>query len=241
VVGRASALLSVRWALLAAVAGAVVAYYLLVDRLWDASLWWDIAWLDLVLFPAVFSLVYLVLPLWNARGLLPLALACALLAVVFEHQDLAILANFAKLGATTFGAFWFLSAFESLSWVVLVAAIIPWVDAYSVWRGPTREITTHHRGTFEVLSFAFPAPAGNDVANLGLPDLIFFALFLAATARWRLRPFWTWLAMVASFGATMAIAVAAELDGLPALPLLSVAFLAVNADLLWRRLRPARG
>jgi hypothetical protein len=238
VVGRASAVLSVRWALFGAVAAALVAYYLLVDDLWHASTWWDIAWLDFVLFPAVFSLVYLVLPLWNARGVLAIAAAAAVLAIVFEHWDMSIPANFAKLAATTFAAFWFLSAFESLSWVVLVAAIIPWVDAYSVWRGPTKEITTNHRATFEALSFAFPAPGGDDVANLGLPDLLFFALFLAATARWRLRPFWTWLAMVASFGATMAIAVAADLNGLPALPGLSIAFLAVNADLLWRRLRP---
>jgi hypothetical protein len=50
--------------------------------------------------------------------------------------------------------------------------------------------------------------------------------------------------MVISFGATIALAVSGVLErifnlgGLPALPLLSVAFLLVNADLLWRRLRP---
>jgi hypothetical protein len=52
--------------------------------------------------------------------------------------------------------------------------------------------------------------------------------------------------MVASFGATIALAVSGALErifnlgGLPALPLLSVAFLLVNADLLWRRLRASR-
>jgi hypothetical protein len=73
---------------------------------------------------------------------------------------------------------------------------------------------------------------------------LFFALFLAAAARFYLRPGWTWLAMVASFGATIALAVSGALErifnlgGLPALPLLSIAFLIVNADLLWRQLRP---
>jgi hypothetical protein len=237
-VGRASALLSpARWAALAAVLGTLVAYYLLVHHLWRASLWWDIAWLDLVLLPAVFSLVWIVLPAWRAQWLIVLALAFAAVAVVCQFQDLHILGNFAKLGATTFGAFWFLGFFETLSWVVLVAAIIPLVDAYSVWAGPTKEITTNHVETFYALSFAFPAPGELGGANLGLPDLLFFALFLAAAARFDLRPALTWLGGVVSFGATMALAVGFEVDGLPALPLLSVAFLLVNGDLIWRRLR----
>ena len=45
--------------------------------------------------------------------------------------------------------------------------------------------------------------------------------------------------MVVSFLAT--IAAAMWWTALPALPLLSVAFLAVNGDLLWRKLRPRRG
>jgi hypothetical protein len=237
-VGGATSVLSPRrWAALLVLGGALVAYYLLVDRLWSAPLWWDIAWLDLVLLPAVFLLVWIVLPAWRGRGLLVLTLACAAIAAVAQHEDLHVLGNFAKLGATTFGAFWFLGFFESLSWVVLVASIIPVVDAYSVWAGPTKEITTNHVETFYALSFAFPAPGGDEGANLGLPDLLFFALFLAATARFGLRTGWTWLGMVVSFGATMAIAVGAEVDGLPALPLLSVAFLAVNADLLLARRR----
>jgi hypothetical protein len=237
-VGRASALLSpARWAALAAVLGTLVAYYLLVHHLWRASLWWDIAWLDLVLLPAVFSLVWIVLPAWRAQWLIVVALAFAAVAVVCQFQDLHILGNFAKLGATTFGAFWFLGFFETLSWVVLVAAIIPLVDAYSVWAGPTKEITTNHVETFYALSFAFPAPGELGGANLGLPDLLFFALFLAAAARFDLRPALTWLGGVVSFGATMALAVGFEVDGLPALPLLSVAFLLVNGDLIWRRLR----
>jgi hypothetical protein len=231
-VGRATALL--------ALLGALVAYYLLVHHLWHASLWWDIAWLDLVLLPAVFALVWIVLPAWRARWLIVVALAFAALAAVCQFEDFHILGNFAKLGATTFGAFWFLGFFETLSWVVLVAAIIPLVDAYSVWAGPTKEITTNHVETFYALSFAFPAPGELGGANLGLPDLLFFALFLAAATRFDLRPAWTWLGGVVSFGATMALAVGFEVDGLPALPLLSVAFLAVNGDLIWRRLRARR-
>ena len=86
-------------------------------------------------------------------------------------------------------------------------------------------------------SFAFPIPGENGGANLGLPDLLFFALFLAASARWKLRPRLTWLLLTLSFGATLALAVWRDLGGLPALPLLALGFLLANADLLWSRVR----
>ena len=150
-------------------------------------------------------------------------------------------ASFAKLGAATFIGWLFLDFFEEVSWVVIVALIIPWVDAYSVWRGPTNTIVEHHKGVFERLSFAFPVPGETNTANLGIPDLLFFALFLAATAQYGLRTRLTWLLMTASFGATIVLAVWRDLGGLPALPLLSFAFLVANGDLLWRKLRQERG
>jgi hypothetical protein len=151
-----------------------------------------------------------------------------------------VFANFARLGATTFLGWWFLSFFETVSWVVLVAAIIPWVDAYSVWRGPTKHIVTNHQHVFSVLSFAFPVPGERAAANLGVPDLLFFALFLAAAARFGLRVRTTWAALVAALGATIALTVYFDLSGLPALPGIALGFLVPNADLLWRRLRRPR-
>ena len=140
-------------------------------------------------------------------------------------------------GAVTLLAFWFLTYFETAAWVMAVALIIPWVDAYSVWRGPTKHIIEQRRELFTTLSFAFPVPGEQSTAQLGLPDLMFFALFLAATARSGCAP-----ADVdrdgASFGATMALAVCFDVNGLPALPLLSLGFLLPNADLLWKRPAP---
>jgi hypothetical protein len=49
-----------------------------------------------------------------------------------------------------------------------------------------------------------------------------------------------WVLLVASFGATIAIAVAWNKPGLPALPLLSLGLLLANADVLWKRLRGSR-
>jgi hypothetical protein len=197
----------------------------------------DVALLALCLIPAVFALVYLVLPLWRADGLGLVGLAFIALVAVLELADLEAAANFAKLGAATLIGFWFLAYFERLSWVVVVAAIIPIVDAFSVWRGPTRHIVSEQREVFTTFSFAFPIPGEHTSANIGLPDLLFFALFLGTSVRYHLRPGWTWIAMTLSFGATLALAVWLDVAGLPALPGLCLAFLGVNADLLWRILR----
>lgn len=236
--GRASALLTPRaLGLLTALGAALVGYYVWGHSLPNTSVWWDVGFLGLALIPAVFGLVLIVLPLRLRAGLLPVGAALAFLAFVCDRAHLDISANFAKLAAATALGFWFLRLFETLAWVALVAAIIPWVDAYSVWRGPTRHIVANQPQIFTALSFAFPVPGERGSANLGLPDLLFFAFFLAAAARFRLRIGWTWLALTLSFGTTLALAVWLDLVGLPALPGLAVGFLLPNVDLLWRRLR----
>ena len=229
-----------RFVTAAALLAALVAYDLLVARLPDLPLRADAAVTALVLLPATFALVWLALSFGTWRGLAAVGLAFGVLAAVCVAADLDVAANFAKLAAVTAIGFWFLGFFERVSWVVLVATIIPLVDAISVWRGPTNYIVSEKPGVFGALSFAFPVP-DHGAFHLGLPDLLFFALFLAAAARWGLRLRLTWAAMVASFGVTMALTLGVDpfgLGGLPALPLLCVAFLLPNADLLWRGVRP---
>ena len=232
VVGRAAALL--------ALGTALGLYYAFHGRLWDASTWWDISFVAVVLIPACFALVWLVLPLRVGRGLFPVAITLGVLAWAFHVAGWSGAENFCKLFGVSALGFWFLAYFEALSWVVLVSLIIPWVDAYSVWRGPTKVIVTQHREVFTNFSFAFPIPGEVNAANLGLPDLLFFALFLAAAARFELRVGWTWLLMTLSFGATLALAVWRDLGGLPALPLLALGFLLANGDLIWARVRSER-
>ena len=215
----------------------LVAYYAGSESLPQLSTWWDVAVLAFFLIPTVFAFVLLALPLWRARGLLPVAIALAVLAAVLQAAGLDVAANFAKLAAAAALGFWFLEYFDDVRLILIVALIIPLIDAYSVWRGPTHHIVTQQRHVFTTLSFAFPVPGEHASANLGVPDLLFFAVFLAAAARFRLRVFWTWVAMTLSFGVTMALAVWTDAAGLPALPGLSIAFLAVNADLLWAQLR----
>jgi hypothetical protein len=238
---RAPSVLS-RAVAFAVVAGLLAAYYALSGSLWSASTWWDVAFIAFALIPAVFFLVWLVLPLWRASGLFLVGVAFVALAAILQVAGWDAPAGFAKLAAVTALGFWFLGLFEREAWVVAVALIIPFVDAYSVWRGPTHHIVEHQQHLFTTLSFAFPVPGEHGSANLGLPDLMFFAVFLAATARFGLRTNLTWICMTLSFGATMALAVEFDLSGLPALPLLSLGFLLPNADLLWDRFatRPRR-
>jgi hypothetical protein len=246
-VGRAAALLGLLG--LPRVVGGLclfavlVVYYEIAPDLWEATVWWDVAWLSFVLIPAVFALVLLALPLRlaGAQPLFVAGLSFAALAAVLTVADVDIFANFARLAACSLLGWWFLGFFESLSWVVLVAAVIPFVDAYSVWRGPTKQIVEHHGNVFNVLSFAFPVPGEHAAANLGVPDLLFFALFLAAAAQFRLRVYATWVCLVAFLGLTIAGTVWFDLSGLPALPGIALGFLVPNADLLWRRLRREPG
>jgi hypothetical protein len=216
--------------LVAIVAWDAVAPHL--DRVW---LWWTVAILALGVLPATLGLIYLALPLWSNRRLVAVGLVVFLIAaVVTWRADLHLASNFAKLGAYTCGGWLFLSLFEELSWVVIVAAIIPFVDAFSVAAGPTKDIVNHHAEVYSAVAVAFVAPGGL-AAGLGPPDILFFALFLATTVRWRLRPGWTWLAMTGMYSLTLVLANAADVNGLPALPFLSVGFLLANCDLLWRR------
>jgi hypothetical protein len=215
----------------------LVAYDEAAPHLWHEGKWWDVAWIACVLMPLTFALVLLALPLRENRRVPWAALAFAILAVVFTFAHFDIPANFARLAAASLFAWWFLTFFETLAWVVAVACIIPWVDALSVWRGPTKTITTSHPHVFSVLSYAFPVPGRHGAANLGIPDLLFFALFLAAAAQWRLRVFATWVCLVAGLGLTIAATVYFNLSGLPALPAVAVGLLLPNADLIWRNLR----
>ncbi len=103
-------------------------------------------------------------------------------AVLFDLAGLDSLFNVTKLLALTAIGFLFMQVFEALSWVVLIALIIPWVDALSVWRGPTDYVVSEQPSLFDRISIAFRLPGEEGSANIGPPDILFFALFLATAA-----------------------------------------------------------
>ena len=230
----------VRLAALVALAVAVVTWDAVAPHVDQLSLWPTVAIIAAGVMPATLGLILLALPLWSRRRWIIVAgVAFGIAAVASWELNSHLASNFAKLGAYTSAGWAFLWLFEELSWVLIVALIIPFVDAISVAAGPTKAIVNHHFEVYSAVAVAFLAPGGL-AADLGPPDILFFALFLAATVRWRLRPWWTWIAMTAMYSLTLVIANVADVNGLPALPFLSFGFLLANADLLWRRFRPAR-
>ena len=199
---------------------------------------WNVVLVSFVVLPATLLLVLLALPLSQDRRVWIATVVFGAAALVLTIAHVPLWANFAKLAAAVCAGWAFLQLFEALSWVVLVAFVIPIVDIISVWRGPTHTITTKHFHVYLDVAIAFLVPGGG-AAYLGPPDVLFDALFLAAAWRWRLRVVSTWVATTGMYGLTIVIANAAHVGGLPALPFLSFGFLVANADLLWRRLRPA--
>src|SRR5919201_483955 len=169
-----------RFAAFVAVGACVGTWFVVAPDLPRVGLWPAIVIVAAAVMPATLLLVYIALPLWPKRWLLPVVIALALVALLCTIADWGLAANFAKLWAAVFAGWAFLSLFEQLSWVVLVACV-----------------------------------------------------------RWRLRVGWTWLGMTFMYGFTVVLANALDVNGLPALPFLSFRFLAANADLLRRAIRPS--
>ena len=184
-------------------------------------------------------LVWGMLPLRRLGRRLPLLTAAALpLAVLFVWLGWVPLANVAKIVAAAALGIWIADELERLSWIVVVAVVSAVVDVVSVAAGPTKAILGQGPvvvGYFTVAATWAGYTYHEAFTGLGISDVIFFALYLATAQRFCLRVGWSAVAMVASFLGT--IAVAMWWTALPALPLLSAAFLAVNADLLIAKLR----
>jgi hypothetical protein len=115
------------------------------------------------------------------------------------------------------------------------------MDIWSVAAGPTEYVVEERPGLFEGVAVGFPSPGESALVSIGPPDVLFFALFLAAADRFALRLLATWIAMTALLGATLVLVwYWDDVAGLPALPAVCLGFLIPNADLLWRDARRAR-
>jgi hypothetical protein len=163
------------------------------------------------------------------------AFLAALLLIHLGHP--ATPATVAKLVAATCVGLVLAGMLRNAAEAITIALVIAAVDIYSVAAGPTHEIVHNHPGVLDDLALNLRVLGTYSVVQIGASDLIFFALFTAAAIRLGLRRWTTWTAMTASFGLTVVLA--DRLDtALPALPLLSAAFLAANADLFRARGRP---
>jgi hypothetical protein len=172
------------------------------------------------------------------RRLLILPAVALPLAILFLWLGLVPLADLAKILAASGLGLWIAGELEQVSWVVIAAVVSAAVDAFSVAAGPTKALLAKGPlvvGYFIVAVTWWGYSYNEAYTGLGTSDVIFFALYLGSARRFHLRVRASAVVMAASFLVT--IAAAMVWTALPALPLLSLAFLAVNADLLWRALR----
>jgi hypothetical protein len=124
-------------------------------------------------------------------------------------------------------------------WLALVALVALAADAWSVFAGPTRLIVERAPGVLDYLLVNFSALGGTSGGfGLGMSDLFFLGLFLTGCVCTGLRSRATMYAAALGLLATVLLALLLN-RALPALPLLSLAFLAANADLLWAGAREA--
>lgn len=223
---------------------AVGTWYVVFSHFRVLGVWTALAIVAAGVMPGMLGLLFITLPLSRLRwsALVGAALALALVAFACSETGQGLAGNFAKFWAAAFAGWAFLYLFSDVGLVVLIAAIIPIVDAISVFTpgAPTHEIIAKHPAVYSDVAVAFPATR-LQVAGLGPPDILFYSLFLGATLRWRLRPGWTWLAMTGMYSLTIVLTTAVHTNGLPALPFLSAGFLAANGDLLWKSLRARPG
>ena len=241
--GAASVLSRRRGAALGALLALLVVYGAGARHLPGLPSGLDVAFHALVVFPAYAAAIWLALPLAHgpSRTLFLLALGVGIVALALALLGLDSAANVAKLACYGLAGFWFLTLFEELWWLALVAVLVPWVDIWSVATGPTEYVVEERPGLFERVAVSFPTPGEASIVSIGPPDVIFFSLFLAAADRFRLRVAATWVAMCAFLGGTVVLAWSWDgIAGLPALPAVCLGFLVPNADLLWRDVRRAR-
>ena len=216
---------------------ALVAYGATAEELPELPSHADLAVISLLVVPAFLAAIWLALPLARVQPAYLVLLGAALAGlgwVVLELAGAGSAANVSRFACFVLVGFWLLSFFEELWWVALIALLVPWVDVWSVIVGPTHYVIEEQPGFFGSISVAFAIPGEASTLNLGPPDVIFFALFLAAAARFALRPAWTWLGMTGFLALTLVLVWEWDVAGLPALPAVCAGFLVPNADLLWR-------
>ena len=174
-------------------------------------------------------------PALRAAGL---AAVAAVPAVAFAAAEVEGVATPARLALAAGLGFLLAGLLEAPWQLALIAALALAVDIVSVLAGPSAALVHHAPRTLDAVALHLPGWGQDRQVLVGPADAIFFAAFVAAAAALGLRRRATAAALAAALEATVVIAVAVG-RALPALPLMALALLAVNAD-RWRPV-PARG
>jgi hypothetical protein len=161
------------------------------------------------------------------------AIVAAAAAVATTALDLPTAAGLAKIVAAASLGLVLAHGLERPWQIGLVALLVIGVDSWSVFAGLTKQLLEGPQERIDWLTVPFTVPGRYNVGGVGVTDLLFLGLFTATARRFHLRLRSTVLSCAASLSVTVLLAVALD-RALPALPLMAIAFLAANADRLWR-------
>jgi len=160
--------------------------------------------------------------------------AAAVPAVLLALADIEPLATPLKLAAAAGLGFWLAGLLDAAWQLAVLAGVAAVVDIASVAAGPTNELVERAPRAVEVLALHLPAWGGDGEVLIGAADFLFLAAFLGGAIAFGLRARLTLVCLVLALVAAVAASAAAD-RGLPALPLMAAALLAVNADRILRR------
>ena len=172
------------------------------------------------------------------------ALGAALLTVTLTSTDARTAEDLAKVTLASSVGLLLAFGLRGLPAAVIgVPLFVAAIDVWSVSTGPTSVLVSQHPAAADALSYHLPAwGEGAGGAQLGVSDILFLAFFAGSACRYGLRQAVTFVLLVASLVATLAVGIAID-RVVPALPGLALALLLPNADRLPRILRtePAGG
>ena len=120
---------------------------------------------------------------------------------------------------------------SSVGVVLLIVAVATVSDLFSVFAGPTKILVQEDSPILDLLLLIFPTFGSPLGFGLGVSDIIFLALFAAASRFLDLRHLATLLCLC--FATFLAVTAGLLLERpLPALPFIAIAFVLVNLDLI---------
>ncbi|MCW2925098.1 MAG: hypothetical protein JWM98_2502 [Thermoleophilia bacterium] len=183
---------------------------------------------------------------WPTRRLVAATLGSFVVVMVLNRLDVDVASDVAKVLFGTFAGAGLVRAIERPWWLVPICVCVPLADAWSVFssRGVTHAVVQHARKDPTWIDWPTVATpiAGFDYASagrIGIVDVMFTAIFLAAAARWDLGLRRCAALIAVGFVGTTVLVFQTTLSAVPALPLLCIAFLLGAAPGLWRDLRAA--
>jgi len=121
------------------------------------------------------------------------------------------------------------------SWHIVAAAMVAFVaDIWSVYsaQGVTRQLIEKAPEVLNVLLLSFPFPGGTVRPMIGVTDYVFIAIFLLHSDKFSLNTTNTLIAVTLSLVFTVTLVNVFGV-GLPAIPLMSLFFIAINGKKLW--------